>query len=596
MEIKSRIEALRNWLQQNSIDAIILPSNDPHQSEYVAEHWKTREWISGFTGSAGTVVITQDHAGLWTDSRYFLQASEELQIGGLTLHKLVTQGEAEYLEWLASELLEGKRVGIDKMLFSKDQVSYMDHIFAKDNIELVLIEDPFDFIWANRPSLPKEMIFEIDSSFTGQTRQERVKSVFQKLQEKGCSHMLVTALDEVAWLLNLRGRDVSCNPVFIAYAMIHPAGVDLFVDNNKVSINLKEKLASEGVQLYPYSALEKYLSELSVDVTLLLDNSKTAIALYEAVGTPKILETISPITLLKAKKNATEQHFLRQAMIKDGVALLKAHRWLELKIEEGTPIEESEFADYIALCRSQQQGYFGESFDAIIGFKSNGAIVHYRPVKGQSASIEGRGLLLFDSGGQYFDGTTDITRTICIGSPTQEEQKYYTLVLKGHIALAKAIFPEGTKGVQLDILARQFLWADMANYGHGTGHGVGFFMNVHEPPQGFVTGLNERGKTSHEEGMYTSNEPGYYKEQSFGIRIENLVLTQVYGKSDYGSFLCFETITLYPIDTSLIDNTLLAPEEKYWLNQYHQKVQTELLPFLNKEEQQWLIDKCKPID
>ena len=595
MDIKSRIEALRMWLEKSALDAMILPSNDPHQSEYVANHWKTREWISGFTGSAGTVVVTLDHAGLWTDSRYFLQANEELQAGGLTLHKLQTQGESEYIDWLASELLEGKRVAVDKMLFSKDQVAEIEHVFAKENIELVLVDDPFDSIWLDRPTLPKEKIFEIEATFTGQNRQERVKSVLLKLQEKGCSHMLVTALDEVAWLLNLRGRDVSCNPVFIAYCLIHQEGVDLFIDEEKVPASLRDRLSFDNVQLYSYSAIQTYLAELTADATLLLDPVKTAIALYEAVGTPKILQTSSPITQLKAKKNATEQYYLRQAMVKDGVALLKAHRWLEDKIAQGEPIEEADFAEHIALCRSQEEGYFGESFDAIIGFKGNGAIVHYRPIKGQSSVITGRGLLLFDSGGQYLDGTTDITRTICIGSPTEEEQKYYTLVLKGHIALARAVFPEGTKGVQLDILARQFLWADMSNYGHGTGHGVGFFMNVHEPPQGFVTGLNERGKTPHEEGMYTSNEPGFYKEQSFGIRIENLVLTQPYGQSAYGSFYCFETITLYPIDTTLIDKTMLAPDEKNWLNQYHQKVLDELSPRLNEEELLWLKDKCKPL-
>ena len=595
MTIKERITALRTWMERYDLYAYIIPANDPHQSEYVAAHWKMREWISGFTGSAGTVVVTQDHAGLWTDSRYFLQAREELMEGGLALHKLVNHGEPEYVDWLCEEMVGERKVGIDGLLFSIENVRDMKHVFAKEKIELVVLEDPFQEIWSDRPVLPTGEIFEVAASSTGATRQERIRDLSEKLYETGCTALLITALDEIAWLLNLRGRDVDCNPVFVAYALVVQEEVTLFVDQVKVSKKLQAILAQNQVQIRSYESIVEALQSIGSDETILVDQHLTSYTLFHALSSSKTLEAKSPITLMKAIKNPIEQEHLRQVMVKDGVALLKAFRALEKALEEGKSVTEAEFADMLASYRGEQSDYFGESFNAIIGYKGNGAIVHYRPEHGKSADIQQDGILLVDSGGQYLDGTTDITRTIHLGQPSSEEKKYYTLVLQGHIALARAKFPEGTRGVQLDVLARQFLWEEMANYGHGTGHGVGYFMNVHEPPQGFVSGLNERGKTAHQPGMYSSNEPGFYKENEYGIRIENLILCQEAGETDSGRFLQFETITLFPIDTNLIDMKRLNSREVIWLNEYHKQVFDQLSRHLNDEEKAWLKEKCKPI-
>lgn len=595
MTINERIAALRSWMERHDLYAYIIPGNDPHQSEYVADHWKMREWISGFTGSAGTVVVTQDHAGLWTDSRYFLQAKEELMEGGLALHKLVNHGEPEYVDWLCDEMVSDKKVGIDGLLFSIEDVRDMRHAFAKEKVMLEVLPDPFEEIWSDRPALPTQEIFEVASSSTGATRQERIRVLAEKLYETGCTALLITALDEIAWLLNLRGRDVDCNPVFVAYALVVQEEVTLFVDSVKVPKELQAILEQDQVKIRPYESILEALHAIGSDETILVDQHLTSDTLFHALSSSKTLEAKSPITMMKAIKNPTEQKHLRQVMVKDGVALLKAFRALEEALDQNRSVTEAEFAEMLASYRSEQPDYFGESFNAIIGYKGNGAIVHYRPEHGKSAVIQKDGMLLVDSGGQYLDGTTDITRTIHLGQPSAEEKKYYTLVLQGHIALARAKFPEGTRGVQLDALARQFLWEEMANYGHGTGHGVGYFMNVHEPPQGFVSGLNERGKTAHEPGMYSSNEPGFYKENEFGIRIENLIICQEAGETDSGRFLQFETITLFPIETNLIDRELLSPREITWLNEYHKRVFDQLSGHLDAEEKAWLEEKCKPI-
>lgn len=596
MSIKERIKRLRAWMSDNNLQAFIVPSNDPHYSEYVADHWKTREWISGFTGSAGVVIITENHAGLWTDSRYFIQAEEELKQGGISLHRSSGDIEADYINWLKESLNEFDKVGVDRTLFSIEQVRRLRQTITASKSEVVLSADPFDIIWYDRPSLPVRPVFEADASKTGADRQERIKAVQSVLTSKGCTHLLVTALDEIGWLLNLRGRDVECNPVFIGYAIVAVEGVHLFADLKKFDGDLQSKLMTAGVQIRPYDHLTHYLQEIEESSTILIDPNKTSQFLFDSLGAASYLETHSPIVRMKAIKNETEQACLREVMVKDGVALVKAFMWIEHQIQQQLPVTEAEFADKIAACRSEQAGYFGESFHAIVGYKGNGAIVHYRPLHGQSAAIEGEGVLLVDSGGQYEDGTTDITRTFYIGGePDQEVKEDYTAVLKGHIALAKAVFPEGTKGVQLDILARQYLWASHKNYGHGTGHGVGFFMNVHEPPQGFVTGLNERGTTPHEPGMYSSNEPGFYKEKAYGIRIENLVICQRVGQSPYGNFNDFETITLFPIAKNLIDKNLMSDSECQWLNDYHSLVFDKLSVHLNPEERKWLENKCSSL-
>jgi Xaa-Pro aminopeptidase len=590
-KIKTRIEKLRIWMQQHGMQAYIIPSADPHKSEYLAEHWMGREWISGFTGSAGTVIVTLNHVGLWTDSRYYLQAESELNGSGIALHRMVTQGAEEYLNWLSEELMKGDRIGVDASIWSVQEVRQLERVCSSNGLTLILDKEPFENIWEDRPGRPMNAIFELDNVYSGESRADRLDRMRLGIAHRGADAMLVTALDDVAWLLNLRGRDVSCNPVFVAYAIIDTHDVRLFVDPGKIDETLKKKLDDDGVKLVPYELIFDYLDQVHPDITILIDPNKTSQRLYESVGTGKILLSDSPIMLDKTRKNEIEQDHLRQVMVKDGVALLKAFRWLEDSINTNE-VSEADFADKIASFRSQQEGYFGESFQAIVGYESNGAIVHYRPEHGHSAIIKPGGMLLVDSGGQYLDGTTDITRTIHLGEPTADQKRHFTLVLKGHIALAKAVFPAGTRGIQLDVFARQYLWNEALDYGHGTGHGVGFFMNVHEPPQGFVSNLGERGITVHEPGMYTSNEPGFYIPGQYGIRIENLVLCQEYRQSDFGRFLCFETVTLFPIEANLIDKSMLSESEISWLNTYHRHVYDKISPHLDEAERQWLEMKC----
>lgn len=595
MQLKARVEALRDWMSQRRIDAYIIPSGDPHKSEYVADHWKVREWISGFTGSAGTVIVTASHLGLWTDSRYFLQADTELKASGGTLHRLVNQGASEYVDWLREHLSADAVVGIDGLLFSAAEVESMERALGQSGIRLETGYDPFPDIWTGRPALPAEAIFEHATLYAGYGRDEKIARVREQMFQKHTQALLITALDEIAWLLNLRGRDVACNPVFIAYAVVETEKVKLFVHRQKIASDLQDKLSEAGIELLPYTIISDYLAQLNPDKRIWIDRQKTSFGLMQHLMPEQILHATSPVTLLKASKNATEQKYIRQVMVKDGVALLRAYRWLEARLDEGAVVREADFARQIAHCRSLQPGYFGESFDAIIGYEGNGAIVHYRPDDEKSAEIRKGGMLLVDSGGQYQDGTTDITRTHHLGTPSDEQRRNFTLVLKGHIALANIVFPSGTTGVQLDILARQYLWGNLLNYGHGTGHGVGFFMNVHEPPQGFVPGLGERGVTVHQPGMLSSNEPGFYKSGQYGIRIENLVLCRELATSDFGPFYHFETVTLFPIDQNLIDTSLMLPEEMAWLDQYHQRVLEALSPHLEQDEQGWLSARCAPL-
>ena len=413
--------------------------------------------------------------------------------------------------------------------------------------------------------------------------------------EHGANYHLVTTLDDIGWTLNLRGSDVECNPVFIAHLVIGLDSCSLFVDREKLPESLKNTLNTEGVFIHRYDSIGDYLSQLTADDTIIVDDANANCALYSMIKHAKIIEETTFSIMMKAIKNPTEQALIRQVMVKDGVALLKAFMWLEKTLDKRTTTE-YEVASMLAQYRSDQPHYYGESFDAIIGYKGNGAIIHYKPDANESATIEKSGILLLDSGGQYADGTTDITRTISLdGKPTKTQKRDFTLVLKGHIGLAMLKFPEGTKGVQMDILARQHLWSYGLNFLHGTGHGVGFFMNVHEPPQGFVTGWNARGKTEHVAGMLTSNEPGYYKTDAYGIRIENLVLAIEEEKTEFGRFFSFDTVTLFPIDLNLVDASLLTKAEKKWLNAYHKRVYRALKPHLNKAEKKWLKSQCGKI-
>jgi len=577
-------------MKANGLAAYVIPSADPHQGEYVADHWKSRPWVSGFTGSAGTVVVTADHAGLWTDSRYFIQAETQLRGSGFTLHKLGVPHTPEHLQWMKDALPEGSKVGMDGRLFSVGQVRRMAKLFIDKKIEINSEVDLIEKIWKGRPSLPQEPVFEHELRFAGATRQEKLEKVREKMGQS--DFHLVSTLDDIAWLFNLRGRDVDCNPVFYAYAMVGKKAAWLFVENNKVSAALKQQLNEDGVLLMPYDGLMDFLKNIAEGQKVILDMGTTSNQVFNAVPPESVVEGENNVAELKAIKNPTEIALLKKTMAKDGAALVRIFRWLEEVLDE-RPVPEAEVATQLTAYRSELEHYFGDSFDAIVGYNSNGAIVHYKPEYGACANIEKQGLLLLDSGGQYLDGTTDITRTVALSPPSSAQITDFTLVLKGVLGLSMARFPKGTNGIQLDTIARFPIWQHQLNFGHGVGHGVGFFLNVHEGPQGFAPVANSpRSARAVELGMVTSNEPGIYKAGQYGIRTENLILCVEDVENDFGKFYRFETLTLFPIDLSLVDKTMLTEEECQWLNAYHERCFEEISPFLNQEEAAWLRQKC----
>lgn len=588
MNINDRIAKLRVWMQQHKVDAYIIPSSDPHQSEYVADHWKSREWISGFTGSAGTVVVTMDHAGLWTDSRYFLQGEMELADSEFTLHKMHNQFGHQYRDFIIEQLHKGDTVAIDGRLFSQAQCQSLKNVFSEEGINFRINADGISAIWNDRSALPQHEIFVHDVKYAGLNRSDKLKKVREKMAQHKANYHLTTTLDDICWTLNIRGVDVDFNPVAICYLVIDEDGATLFIDEVKVPSDIKQELMNDNIQLRAYTDIVSYLNELSDGDKMLVDPKICNAYLYQSINAKKI-DAKTPARYLKAIKNSTEITHEKNALIKDGAALVKAFKWLEDTIKDrGVP--EAEFADVLAQCRSQQEGYQGESFPAIIGYRGNGAIIHYHPTHEACADILNEGILLADSGGQYLDGTTDITRTIAFTPPTDQQKLHYTLVLKGNISLSMARFPVGTQGNQLDTLARMHLWSHGLNYGHGTGHGVGFFMNVHEPPQGFAPGNSERANAVHAPGMLSSNEPGYYLEDEYGIRIENLMVVV-----KDGEMLKFDTLTLFPIDTTLIDLSIMTDTDIQWLNAYHQETYDKIAPLLDESHRQWLEYKCRAI-
>ncbi|MEN9611873.1 MAG: hypothetical protein RLZZ628_2687 [Bacteroidota bacterium] len=596
MTINDKLGLLRAVMKAHGIDAYIVPSSDPHQSEYFANRWKSRAWLSGFTGSMGYAVVTQSHAGVWTDSRYFLQAETELAENQFVLHKQILQGAPEHLNWLAQNLPVGSKIGVDDSLFSIDQYRGMERELHPNKMELVNI-DLIELIWKDRPAVPNTPVFEHAVHFSGKTRVEKWTEIRQKMGEnaKKASWHLVTTLDDIGWTLNLRGRDVACNPVTIAYMMIGLEKTYLFIDASKLSDALKTNLNNDNIFIKPYAQIGAFLETIPANEPVLVDSANTAQNLLAHLKKATIYYGSTISILLKAIKNEIEMQHIRKVMAKDGAAMVKAWRWLEAKLKANESVTEYDFAQTLARYRAEQPSYYGESFDAIIGYRGNGAIVHYHPDTQHSAQILPVGILLADSGGQFEDGTTDITRTVALSTSTEEQCFHYTLVLKGHIQLAKLQFPKGTRGVQMDTLARTALWQHGLNFGHGTGHGVGFFMNVHEPPQGFVSSLALRGTTVMEVGMLTSNEPGFYKTGEYGIRIENLMLAVPAVTTEYGDFLKFETVTYFPIDTTLIQRNLLEKSERKWLNDYHKMTYQKIAPLLNEEEKRWLKQKCTAI-
>ena len=589
--IKERIHALRMTFRPNNIKAFIIPSTDPHLSEYVAPYWMSREWISGFTGSAGTAVILMDKAGLWTDSRYFLQAEKELEGSGITLYKEMLPETPSITKFLCQNLKPGESVSIDGKMFSVQQVEQMKEDLAPYQLQVNLFGDPLKNIWKDRPSMPDAPAFIYDVKYAGKSCGEKVAAIRTELKKKGIFALFLSSLDEIAWTLNLRGSDVHCNPVIVSYLLVTQDEVVYFISPEKITQEVNEYLQEQQVSLRKYDEAESFLNSFTGE-NILIDPKKTNYAIYSAINPAcKVVRGESPVTLLKAIRNEQEIAGIHHAMQRDGVALVKFLKWLEASVLSGKETELS-VDRKLHEFRAAQPLYMGESFDTIAGYKEHGAIVHYSATEESDVTLQSKGFLLLDSGGQYVDGTTDITRTIALGELTEEEKTDYTLILKGHIALAMAKFPAGTRGAQLDVLARMPIWSHGMNFLHGTGHGVGHFLSVHEGPQSIR--MNENPIVL-QPGMVTSNEPGVYKAGSHGIRTENLTLVCKDKEGMFGEYFKFETITLCPICKKGIIKEMLTAEEVKWFNDYHRTVYEKLSPSLNEEEKKWLLEATKAI-
>ena len=591
--INQRLESLREVMKREHLAAFIFPSTDAHQSEYVADHWMGRAWISGFNGSAGTAVVTMHSAALWTDSRYFLAAEEQLKGTEFQLMKLKILGTPSIAEWLGKELqdVDSPEVGLDGWVNSYSSTSGLIADLRKaGGITVRTNFDPLEEIWKDRPSIPLNSVEIQPMEFAGEDVSSKIKRIRLALRAQHADGMLVSALDDIAWTLNLRGTDVHCVPVFVSYLLIASDKVSLFVDEAKVSSEIRAYLESNGVSIYKYNKVEEGLKAYS-EYNILLDGNETSYYLWKAVRCQEIVQASSPIPAMKAVKNEAEIAGYRSAMLKDGVAMVKFLKWLLPAVEAGGETEISIDKKLTAL-RAEQKLFRDISFDTIAGYQAHGAIVHYEATPETDIPLKPEGLLLLDSGAQYQDGTTDITRTIALGPITEEMKHIYTLVLKAHIQLELAKFPDGASGTQLDALGRECMWREGLNFLHGTGHGVGSYLSVHEGPHQIRM---EYMPTPLRAGMTLTDEPGLYLAGKFGVRIENTVLLSDYMKTEFGKFLQIEPLTLCPIDTAPIDLTMLMPEELAWLNEYHAKVYAELAPYLDEDEKKWLENATKAI-
>lgn len=592
-EIKLRLARLRELMKREHLSAFIFPSTDAHQSEYVADHWRGREWISGFNGSAGTAVVTMKSAALWTDSRYFLAAEEQLEDTEYQLMRLKMEGTPTITEWLGKELqdVQSPEVGLDGMVNSYNYVKDLSYSLRKlGGITLRTNLDPLEQIWENRPSLPANPVEIQPLEYAGETLASKVVRIRKSLRELHADGMLVSALDDIAWTLNLRGTDVHCNPVFVSYLLIESDKVSLFVDDNKLSPEVKQYLQDNQVSLYNYNKVEKCLESYS-EYNILLDGDETSYYLWKTVKCQEIVAAASPIPAMKAVKNKAEIEGYRSAMLKDGVAMVKFLKWLKPAVEAGGQTEIS-IDEKLTSLRAEQKLFRDISFDTIAGYAQHGAIVHYEATPKTDVVLKPEGLILIDSGAQYQDGTTDITRTIALGAVSEEMKHIYTLVLKAHIQLELVKFPDGASGTQLDAVGRECMWREGYNFLHGTGHGVGSYLCVHEGPHQIRM---EWMPTPLRAGMTLTDEPGLYLAGKFGVRIENTVLISDYMSTEFGKFLQIEPLTLCPIDTTPIDVDMLLPEEIDWLNAYHHSVYEKLSPFLDEEEKIWLENATKPI-
>lgn len=584
------LEALRDLMRSKHIDAVIIPGTDPHQSEYPSEHWKFRDYVSGFTGSNGTAVVTLDDAGLWTDSRYFLQAVDQLEGSGFTLHKENIPGEPTVLEWLGEVLDEDAVVGVDGRLFSLIEANRIEMFCAQNGFMFAPDFRAAEAIWTDRPARPMNPAFVHDEALAGEDVDSKISRVVDALDAADADGLLITALDEIAWLLNLRGSDVDYTPVVIAFAYVGEDERVLFIDSEKVTSEVKNHLKKYGVKIKDYDDIEKFLGKISSTATVMVDPNRVSDALGQAMICNKTYMA-SPVIALKGVKNECQIAGFRQAMLYDGAAMVRMMMWLEQNVANG--ITEMDVDRRLQQERAAYASNRGDSFHMIAGYKDHGAIVHYEATDESAYTLAPEGLLLIDTGGQYLEGTTDITRTISLGNPTAAEKHDYTLILKGHLALARAVFPKGTMGVQLDVLARGPLWNEGMTYLHGTGHGVGHFLGCHEGPQSIRM---EANPTPLELGMVTSNEPGIYKTGEYGIRTENLLLcVPACSNEEWGEFYKFESLTLFPYDTTLMDMDMLSCEEVKQINDYHAMVCERLRPLLSADEAQWLEQKCKSI-
>lgn len=594
-EINQRLEKLREVMRREHLSAFIFPSTDAHQSEYVADHWQGRAWISGFNGSAGTAVVTMYSAALWTDSRYFIAAEEQLRGTEFQLMKLKVEGTPTISDWIASELSQNedecREVGLDGMVNSyNDTMALISDLRKAGGITVRTNFDPLEQIWMNRPAIPENPV-EIQSlNFAGETVDDKIQRIRKALREHHADGILVSALDDIAWTLNLRGTDVHCNPVFVSYLLISSDQVSLFVNPKKISSEVKAYLDEHGISLFDYNQVEEGL-ESYADYNILLDGDETSFCLWKSVKCQEIIAAKSPIPVMKAVKNATEIECYHRAMLRDGVAMVKFLKWLKPAVEAGGQTEMSIDKKLTSL-RAEQNLFRDISFDTIAGYQAHGAIVHYEATPETDAPLLPEGLILIDSGAQYQDGTTDITRTIALGPVTEEMKHIYTLVLKGHIQLELAKFPDGASGTQIDALSRECMWREGYNFLHGTGHGVGSYLNVHEGPHQIRM---EWKPTPLRAGMTVTDEPGLYLKGKFGVRIENTLLIKDFVETAFGKFLQMESLTLCPIDTAPIDVDMLLLEEVEWLNAYHREVFEKLSPYLEDEEVGWLAEATKPL-
>ncbi|WP_067581907.1 aminopeptidase P family protein [Endozoicomonas ascidiicola] len=591
-EQPKRLNDLRSMMAQQGIDAWIVPSSDAHNSEYVASHWEGRAWLSGFTGSAGTVVVTQEKAALWTDGRYFLQAEEQLMGTGIELMKDGQPDVPTMAEWLTCEVKEKGVVGFDGAVLNLNTVRALENKLAEKSISLKGDQDLLDQIWNNRPSLPAEPVINHDLFYAGKSISDKLTDVREVMTSKKVSDLLITTLDDIAWLFNLRGSDIECNPVFLAYAMVSQDAVTLFTDRSRITSEAMQSLSDSKISLEAYDDIFKHLPALPETTTLLINPASTSYKLASVIPeSVKKIEDRLPTTNLKAIKNSTEIERMKDCHRRDGVAMVRFMHWLETNIPTGK-LDEVNIDEQLVQFRAEAPEFKGVSFPAIVGYAGHGAIIHYRADKDSAYNVKEKGLLLIDSGGQYPDGTTDITRTFACGELTEEEKRDYTLVMKSHIAMASAKFKAGTIGMQLDAITRQPMWAEGMDYNHGTGHGVGFFLNVHEGPMSVSPKFID---VALEPGMVITNEPGIYRDNKHGVRLENIMLVAEDMENDFGKFYKLIPMTLALFDTRPLLKDLMTNAEIKWLNGYHEMVREELSPELKGHDLEWLKEATKDL-